>query len=127
MRLQTINGFSAVALSIAVAALLLHASAASGHAILVASTPKEGDVISNSDSTFALQFNVRIDGIRSRISLVRPDGSVQTVSIDKQSSPDKLTANATGLTPGNYHIRWQVLAVDGHISNGEVRFTVRGF
>jgi copper resistance protein C len=127
MRLQTTKRFSTVALSIAVAALLLQVTAASGHAILIASTPKEGDVISNSDPTFALQFNVRIDGIRSRISLVHPDGSIQPVSINKQTSPDILTANAKGLTPGNYHIRWQVLAVDGHISNGEVRFTVRGF
>jgi methionine-rich copper-binding protein CopC len=127
MRLRTTKGFSAVALTVAVAALLLHASAASGHAILIASTPKEGAVISNSDSTFALQFNVRIDGIRSRISLVHPDGSVQPVSINKQTSPDTLTADAKELVPGNYRIRWQVLAVDGHISNGEVRFTVRGF
>jgi methionine-rich copper-binding protein CopC len=126
MRLQAARRFSTVALSLAVASLLLQVTTASGHAILVASTPKEGDVISNSDSTVALQFNVRIDGIRSRISLVRPDGTVQVVSINKQTSPDTLTASATGLTPGNYHIRWQVLAVDGHISNGEVRFIVRG-
>jgi methionine-rich copper-binding protein CopC len=126
MRLQSTRRFSAVTLSIAVATLLLYVAAASGHAVLLSSTPKEGDVISKSDPTLALQFNVRIDGIRSRISLVRPDGSVQTVSINKQTSPDTLTANATGLTTGNYHIRWQVLAVDGHISNGEVRFTVRG-
>jgi hypothetical protein len=125
MRLQTTTGFSAVALGIAVAALLLHVAAASGHAILIASTPKEGDVVSNSDSTFALQFNVRIDGVRSRISLVHPDGSVQAVSINKQTSADTLTANAKGLNPGNYHMRWQVLAVDGHISNGELRFTVQ--
>ena len=127
MRLQTTKRFSTAALSLAVAALLLQVTAASGHAILIASTPKEGDVISNSDPTFALQFNVRIDGIRSRISLVHPDGTIQPVSINKQTSPDTLTANAKGLAPGNYHIRWQVLAVDGHISNGEVRFTVRGF
>jgi len=127
MRLQSTKRFSGVTLAIAFATLLLYVAAASGHAILVASTPKDGDVISDSDSIFALQFNVRIDGMRSRISLVRPDGSVQTISINKQTSADTLTAKAAGLTPGNYHIRWQVLAVDGHISNGEVRFAVRGF
>jgi methionine-rich copper-binding protein CopC len=127
MRPQTTKRFSAVTLTIAVATLLFHVAAASGHAILIASTPKEGGVISKSDSTFALQFNVRIDGIRSRISLVRPDGSVQVVSINKQTSPNTLTANAAELIPGIYHIRWQVLAVDGHISSGEVRFTVREF
>jgi methionine-rich copper-binding protein CopC len=28
------------------------------------------------------------------------------------------------LAPGNYTIRWQVLAVDGHITRGDVPFTV---
>jgi methionine-rich copper-binding protein CopC len=29
------------------------------------------------------------------------------------------------LSPGAYSVRWQVLAVDGHITRGEVPFTVR--
>jgi hypothetical protein len=28
------------------------------------------------------------------------------------------------LTPGPYVLRWQVLAIDGHITRGDVTFTV---
>lgn len=108
------------------AMLLLHVRCLDAHAILVASTPGENSVVAGPDLVIALRFNVRVDGSRSRISLVRPDMSVQHLSVKKQTSPDILTASATGLTPDAYRIRWQVLAADGHISNGEVPFTVRG-
>ncbi len=32
--------------------------------------------------------------------------------------------SATDLRPGDYTVRWQVLAVDGHITRGDVPFTV---
>jgi len=39
--------------------------------------------------------------------------------------PDLLTTTAA-LSPGGYVVRWQVLAVDGHITRGDVPFTVTG-
>ena len=33
-------------------------------------------------------------------------------------------AAETDLQPGDYVARWQVLAVDGHITRGDVPFTV---
>jgi len=38
---------------------------------------------------------------------------------------DILSATANDLKPGEYQLRWQVLAVDGHITRGEIPFTVR--
>jgi len=35
-----------------------------------------------------------------------------------------LSARAQQLAPGKYTLRWQALAVDGHITRGEVPFTV---
>ena len=37
--------------------------------------------------------------------------------------PDLLTGRAE-LVPGSYVLHWQVLAVDGHITRGDVPFTV---
>ena len=36
-----------------------------------------------------------------------------------------LAAKASGLAPGAYRLRWQVLSVDGHVSRGDVNFKVR--
>ena len=94
------------------------------HAILMESTPKLHATVTGPDVPIQLRFNVRIDGSRSRLHLLAPDGSLHTLSLAKQYTPDILQSRATGLKPGAYKLRWQVLASDGHISSGEVPFTV---
>lgn len=94
------------------------------HAILMESTPNPNSTVKGAELAIVLRFNVRIDGSRSRLHLVAPDGSVITLGIAKQSHPDSLQSTATGLKPGVYRLLWQVLASDGHMSHGEVPFTV---
>ena len=94
------------------------------HAILMESTPKLHATVAGPDVPIILRFNVRIDGSRSRLHLLAPDGSLRTLPLAKQSTPDILQSQATGLKPGAYKLRWQVLASDGHISSGEVAFSV---
>ena len=97
---------------------------ASAHAILLESSPALKSSVAGPDVSLKLRFNVRIDAARSRLTLVDPDGSSQTLGIDKQDSPNTISAQAKGLHPGAYRIRWQVLASDGHITRGEIPFTV---
>jgi len=94
------------------------------HAILKASTPKANSTVKGPDVAFTLRFNVRIDGGRSRLQLVGPDGASSAMTLAKQDSPDTLQSQATGLKPGAYKLQWNVLASDGHMSKGEVPFTV---
>ena len=94
------------------------------HAVLVSSTPKIHGTVHGPDIDVDLKFNSRVDGTRSSLSLVLPSGTVQPLSLSKQASPDELSARAQ-LTPGKYILRWQALAVDGHITRGEVPFTVQ--
>jgi copper resistance protein C len=94
------------------------------HAILMDSTPKINTTIKGPDVTIDLRFNVRIDGGRSRVLLVSPDGKVSTLKLTGQATPDTLQTNATGLQPGAYKLQWKVLASDGHMSSGEIPFTV---
>jgi methionine-rich copper-binding protein CopC len=108
-----------------IAVLLAGASqTAWAHAILMESTPGSNSTIKGPDFPILLRFNVRIDGSRSRLYLVAADGSVAALALAKQTSPDSLQSAANGLKPGVYKLRWQVLASDGHISRGEVPFTV---
>jgi len=97
----------------------------SAHAVLVSSVPTAGDVVAGPALTMQLKFNSRVDGKRSRLDLVYPDGKLYPLSIAPQSAPDTLNAPAHGLLPGGYKIRWQVLAADGHITRGEVPFAIR--
>jgi copper resistance protein C len=93
------------------------------HAILMESTPKPNSTVTGPEVAILLRFNVRIDGSRSRLHLVAPDGSVVTLDA-KQLDPERLRCTANGLKAGAYRLAWQVLASDGHLSHGEVPFTV---
>src|ERR1700746_3590723 len=96
-----------------------------GHAILKSSSPVNGGFVTRPDVPVKLTFNVRVDAARSKLQLVMPDASIAELPVVEWPSPDTLVSKLTGLKPGAYTIRWQVLAPDGHISRGEIPFTVR--
>jgi len=115
--------FCALLLFAAIAAFLVIAPAAA-HAVLLESTPALKSAVPGPDVPIKLRFNVRIDTLRSRLTLIHPDSSAQALEISKQSPADTLLAEAKGLAAGAYRLRWQVLASDGHITRGEIPFTV---
>ncbi len=104
--------------------LLLAPWPAWAHAVLEHSTPAAGGQVPAGKVAFRLQYNSRVDAGRSRLALVKPDNSETLLPIGKDSTANVLTAAAT-LPAGAYTLRWQVLAVDGHVTHGEVKFTVQ--
>lgn len=103
--------------------LLLSAQQASAHAILEGSVPPEGGKVPAGPVTLSLRYNSRVDAARSRLTLIRPDHSRTDLTVDRGGPPDHMGATVT-LTPGAYTVRWQVLAIDGHITRGDLSFTV---
>jgi methionine-rich copper-binding protein CopC len=95
------------------------------HAVLVSSTPQKNAAVTGPDITINLKYNSRVDGARSSLSLLKPDGTVERIGTPAQPAPDVLSATGHGLTKGSYVLRWQVLASDGHITRGEVPFRVQ--
>lgn len=96
---------------------------AHAHAILEESTPPAGASVKPGKQELRFRFNSRIDRGRSRLTLIRSDRSRDTVPIAPDGPPDIVGAHLD-LMPGDYVVRWQVLAVDGHITRGDVAFTV---
>jgi methionine-rich copper-binding protein CopC len=95
------------------------------HAVLVSSTPQKNVSVSGPEITISLKYNSRVEGARSSLSLLKPDGSVEKVGGITQPSPDVVAATAHALAKGAYILRWQVLSSDGHITRGEVPFHVK--
>lgn len=96
---------------------------ACAHAILLESRPAGGAVLAAGPSHLVLRFNSRIDRARSRVEL-RGAGKTVAVLALLPSGPDTLEAD-TSLVPGAWILRWQVLAVDGHITRGDVPVVVK--
>lgn len=106
-------------------AFLLLPHLARAHAILEDSAPQAGAAVPPGPLDLRFRYNSRIDRARSRLVLMRPDRSRDTVPMEPDGPPDIIRCHLD-LTPGAYVVRWQVLAVDGHITRGDVPFTVTG-
>lgn len=113
---------ASVGLTVLVLATPLPAAA---HAILVASQPAIGGSVPAGPIAFDLHYNSRIDRDLSRVTLTHPDHSQSTLPIASAGAVDEIKTAAT-LTPGAYVLRWQVLAIDGHITRGDIPFSVTG-
>ena len=97
----------------------LHAHA---HAILMQSEPAANATVPPGPIHVVLRFNSRIDQGRSRLDL--RGGAKPAVVPHEAAGVDSMAADVD-LSPGDYVLRWQVLAVDGHITRGDVPITVK--
>jgi hypothetical protein len=106
----------------AVMVLLCIARPVWAHAILMEAVPAANQVVKSGSVPIKLRFNSRIDAKRSKLVLITPAGVERALTIDQQPAPDTVTAKAESLAPGVYLLQWQVLATDGHITQGKTSF-----
>ena len=110
----------------ATAALLLLAGspAAFAHAMLMHSSPANNAVVHSHQVDIVLDYDSRIETSRSTVKLTDAAGKPVPLQIEHSGKPAELKAVAHGLSNGKYQIHWQALASDGHITRGDVTFTV---
>ena len=113
---RTVAGFLVCALAVVPA--LTHA-----HAIVLSARPAMNSNVAQGPLELRLDFNSRIDAQRSRLLLRGPDGTPTTVAL-ADSPPNSLIGHATVTAVGPWKLDWQVLSLDGHITRGEIRFSV---
>jgi methionine-rich copper-binding protein CopC len=97
---------------------------AMAHAVIVSAAPTANEQVKQGKLPIRLEFNSRIDKERSRLQLTAPDGGKSDVAIDQAGQPNILTGTTGDLAIGDYVLRWQVLAIDGHITRGDIPFKV---
>jgi len=112
-------------LAVVFSVIVLAPKLALAHAVLLASTPSAHATVKGPEVKVHLKFNSRIDGAHSRLYLVDASGKVETLTLTAQDTPDALSAEGAKVSAGAYTIRWQALASDGHITRGEIPFTVK--
>ena len=104
--------------------LLAGTPAAFAHAILVRSTPADQSVVHSHQVQMALEYNSRIEASRCTLTLTNLAGTPVPLQMEHSAKSWELKAAANHLVDGKYQIHWQVLASDGHITRGDVTFTV---
>lgn len=112
-------------LCLAIASFLAGSQKALAHAVLVRSTPAAHAIVHGPNLQIVLHYNSRIDASRCSLTLTNAAGKTLPLSMTTPSGPAELDAHAEGLAPVQYVLHWQVLATDGHITRGEISFTVQ--
>jgi methionine-rich copper-binding protein CopC len=112
-------------LLIACSIALIAPRAALAHAILVSSQPAMNSTVSGPEVAVLLKYSSRVDLEHSTLTLLDPDGKVEKIAIESEPSPGSLSAKLNGLVTGAYVLRWQILAMDGHITRGTIPFHVK--
>ena len=115
----------AILLGVSGAVIALSPGIARAHAIVVAAQPAMNSTVEQGELEIRLDFNSQIDRQRSRLSLQRPDGSELVIAPAPDGPAGVLAGRAQATLSGRWKLRWQVLSLDGHITRGEVRFSVR--
>lgn len=98
------------------------------HAIVLESFPAHDATLARAPGHVMLRFNVQIEKRLTRVTLTAADGVPLPVSIATRGAEaeavDRLVIPLRPLGPGTYVLRYRVLALDGHITEGALRFTV---
>ncbi len=97
---------------------------AQAHAIILESSPQHAESVT-SPKKLVLRFNSRLKKPLCSVQLVGP--RQRTIVIFRQepgTPPDTLAYPLPRLEPGAHQAKWKVMAVDGHLTEGIVRFTV---
>jgi methionine-rich copper-binding protein CopC len=111
-----------------VAEVAVLSTAACAHAVLVASSPKDNSVVTVAPKTVMLRFDARIEKRVTQVTLL--DANRHKVVLPPaphgytSGPPDRLIIAMPNLKPGSYRLEYRVMATDGHLTPGLVRFTI---
>lgn len=111
----------------ALAAFIVAPAAVEAHAFLDHADPAVGSTVPNAPSVIHLWFTQELEPAFSSVTVTDKSGATVNkgpAAIDPKNSSE-LDVNLNDLTPGTYTVKWHVLSVDTHTTEGDFTFKVR--
>jgi methionine-rich copper-binding protein CopC len=103
-------------------ALLLGGAAAHAHAFLDHANPRVGSTVRTAPRQVTLWFTQKLEPSFSSAQIT--DGSGARVDQGARISGMQIHVPVKSLPPGTYRVRWRVLSVDTHTTEGSFSFRV---
>ena len=114
-------------LTLLVATVLLLPQAALAHAFPEAEDPKVGSTVTSPPQQVSIRFDAPIEALFSKLDVLDSSGQSEDEGTPQVNADTRtLTVNLKPLKPGDYTIKWSVVAKDGHRTEGSYTFTVAG-
>ncbi len=114
------------------APLLLAASitsvpAASAHAFPEQETPSAGQRLAAPPSEVTIKFDAPIEQLFAKLEVLDANGKPETIGPPEVGSGAlTLSVKLAALKPGDYTVKWGVVCIDSHHTEGSYLFTVGG-
>jgi copper resistance protein C len=97
--------------------------AVAAHAVLVRSTPEDGETVQGSPNVIRAFFSEELaDG--SEMALIDATGATIAEGTIDPADPTRMRIDPPELEPGDYEVQWKSFAEDGHLETGTFTFTV---
>jgi copper resistance protein C len=110
-----------------VVTIMLLPRAALAHALPEVEDPKVGSTVTSPPQQVSIRFNAPIEALFSKLDVLDSSGQSQNAGTPQVNADTRtLTAQLKPLTPGEYTVKWSVVAKDGHRTEGSYTFTVTG-
>jgi methionine-rich copper-binding protein CopC len=100
-------------------------SAVQAHAFLDHASPAVGSTVRSAPHELTLSFTLNIEAASSDVQ-VTDSGGARVDQGKAQISGNTMRIGLKALKPGSYRVRWHVLSVDAHNSEGSFSFTIGG-
>jgi methionine-rich copper-binding protein CopC len=112
-----------------VAALMitLDANAVWAHSFPAQETPSAGQTLPNSPSEISIKFDAPIEHLFAQLQVIGANGTnLATGTPEIGSDGYTMSVKVPPLAPGDYQVKWAVVCIDTHHTNGSYNFTVSG-
>jgi copper resistance protein C len=108
-----------------IAILAMAEGVASAHSFPEKETPAAGETMATSPPAVSIKFDAPIERLFAQLQVIGPDGK------DQAAGPPEIAADGytmqvkvPALNPGDYTVKWAVVCIDTHHTNGSYEFTV---
>jgi len=121
MRKLNIWLYAAALLAIA----LSNPIAAHAHSFPAQETPSAGQKVASPPSEIMIGFDAPIEKLFAKLEVAGADGTNQAVGAPQVSDDGRqLSVKVGALKPGDYTVKWAVVCIDTHHTEGSYTFTV---
>jgi methionine-rich copper-binding protein CopC len=98
---------------------------ASAHSFPEKETPSAGQKVASTPSEVVIGFDAPIEKLFAKLEVAGADGANKAVGAPQVSDDGRqLSVKVGALKPGDYTVKWAVVCIDTHHTEGSYTFTV---
>jgi methionine-rich copper-binding protein CopC len=114
-------------MAITVCVIMIGPRLAHAHAFPSAEDPKVGSTLETPPTRVVITFDSPIESLFAKLAVVGPSGDDETAGAPAvDANTRQLSVPLRALKPGEYTVRWSVVAEDSHRTEGSYTFDVAG-